>query len=610
MPGTKPKQEKMTNRRQSKLWYHTLVIFGVGLIFTVFFILVQPFSFIQLWLSDQLFTNEPPSPNIVVIGIDDATLMDYGKWSDWPRSLHAQALENLAVARAKVIGFDILFVDSSPDDAELAAAIESAGNVILPVAGAEPLPGTGGVVTYQDFLLPVAPLGEAARNTGHVNIIPDHDGKVRSLPLVARDGNGRYYPSFTLAVLYALFSMPLPDAYIRQDGALHLLARDIPVDSGDYLRINYSTDASSWPYLSYGDVIRGDFDPAIVRNKVVIIGMTATGELDTWEIPTSTEKSPGVFIQVAAMDTILRGKFLVEAGTGTNFLIMLVLAAIVALALPRLRLKWGGPLMVLLFVAYLVASFLAFDRGQILNLVYPPLLLVLTFVSSIVTMIFMAQQDKRFVKDLFGRYVSPQVADQILDLAEAGNLKLGGEQREATVLFADIRGFTKMSEGMSPRDIVFMLNAYLSIVIDRVLTNGGMVNKFAGDSIMAVWNAPQAQEGHARLACRAAYEIQQEVTNLQEKESSLPRVQFGIGINTGQVVAGNVGSSGRTEYTVIGDAVNLASRICAATPGTQIWIGPETYHQIKDCAECAALERQTFKGKAEPVAVYQLKSCQ
>ncbi len=154
-----------------------------------------------------------------------------------------------------------------------------------------------------------------------------------------------------------------------------------------------------------------------------------------------------------------------------------------------------------------------------------------------------------------------------------------------------------------------MLNTYLSMVIERVLENGGMINKFAGDSIMAVWNTPQAQEGHARLAAKAACEIQQAIIGLQEKRRSLPRVQFGIGINTGQVVAGNVGSSGRTEYTVIGDAVNLASRICGAAPGTEIWIGPETYRQIREYAECAALPPQTFKGKAEPVAVYRLVSC-
>jgi adenylate cyclase len=136
-----------------------------------------------------------------------------------------------------------------------------------------------------------------------------------------------------------------------------------------------------------------------------------------------------------------------------------------------------------------------------------------------------------------------------------------------------------------------------------------MVNKFAGDNIMAVWNAPQPQAEHARLACKAACEIQHALAELQEKDPSLPRAEFGIGVNTGQVVAGNVGSSGRTEYTVIGDAVNLASRICSATPATEIWIGPETYRQTREIAECITLELQSFKGKKELVQVYRLLSC-
>jgi adenylate cyclase len=609
MPGTKPTREKGSNRRQSRLWKHTLVLAGVGLLFTVFFAFVQPFSFIQLWLSDQLFMTEPPSPNIVVVGIDDDTLQTFGKWSDWSRDLHALALDNLAAAGAKVIGVDILFVDSSQNDERLAESMANAGNVVLPIAGTQASGGIGEGITYDRFLVPVSPILEAAADIGHANIIPDSDGKVRRLPLVVKDRAGNYYPSFSLAVLYTMASMPLPDTYVREKGVLHLLLRDVPVDRGYNLRINYSAEAASRPYLSYGKVISGDFDPAVVKNKIVVIGMTATGELDTWEIPTSSEKVPGVFIQAAAMDTILRSQFLTDIGTVSQLLIMLLLTVIIALVLPRLRLKWGGPVVFVLFAAYLVISFFAFDSGHILNLVYPPLLLVITFIASVITMIVMEQADKRFVKDLFGRYVSPQVANQILDLADAGNLQLGGEQREATILFADIRGFTKLSESMAPKDIVNMLNAYLSIVIDRVLANGGMVNKFAGDSIMAVWNAPQPQAEHARLAAKAACEIQHGLAELQEKDPSLPKAQFGIGINTGQVVAGNVGSSGRTEYTVIGDAVNLASRICGATPATEIWIGPETYRQTSESAECVALALQQFKGKTELVAVYRLLSC-
>jgi adenylate cyclase len=587
-----------------------LVLLGVGCFFTLLVALGQPFFSINQWLSDQLFTPEAPSPNIVIAGIDDDTLEAYGRWAEWPRSLHVQAINNLSEAGAKVIGFDILFADSSPDDQILATAMESANNVVLPLVGTEPLPPTKSEITYNRFLLPVAPLQQACNSIGHANIVPDPDGTVRRLPLVVKDSAGETYPAFSLAILHALFSTLLPQEYLLQDGAIHLLARDIPVDASYSLRMNFAPENESRPYISYGDVISGDFDPEVVKNKIVLIGMTATGELDTWAVPTSANKVSGVLIHATAMDTILRQRFLTETGIGVTLVTMLLLVGITAFALPRLRLRWGGVITVGLFLGYLVASFLAFDRGYIVDMLYPLLMLPIVYVSSTIYMIVTEQSDKRFIKELFGKYVSLPVAEEIVSLADTGKLELGGEQREVTVLFADIRHFTQMSEQMPPDATVHMLNTYLSVIIDRVLANDGMVNKFAGDNIMAVWNAPQLQSEHARLAVKAAGEAQQKIIELQQSDPSLPQVQFGIGINTGEALAGNVGSSGRVEYTVIGDAVNLASRICGATPGSEVWIGPETYHQAKDYLEVEELEPQTFKGKTERVVTYRVVSWQ
>jgi adenylate cyclase len=291
-------------------------------------------------------------------------------------------------------------------------------------------------------------------------------------------------------------------------------------------------------------------------------------------------------------------------------MIMLLLVAITAFALPRLRLRWGIPLVGVLFIGYLAAVFISFDRGHILNILYPLALLPLILVGSIVCRIVIEQSDRRFVRELFGRYVSPQVAKEILGLADNGQLRLGGETREVTILFADMRNFTKLSERMSPDAIVSMLNTHLSIMIDKVLQSRGMVNKFAGDNIMAVWNAPESEPEHARLAVKAALEAQQAIALLTQSDLSLPGVQFGIGINTGKALAGNVGSAGRAEYTVIGDSVNLAARICGVTPGSEVWIGPETYRQAKDHLEAEELEPQTFKGKTEQVVVYRVTACQ
>jgi len=587
----------------------------VGGLFTLLALSVQPLYSINLWFSDQLFTSEPPSPNIVVAGIDDSTFETYGRWADWPRSLHAQAIDNLNQAGAKVIGFDVIFTDTSPDDEMLGAAMAEAENVVLATVGTQLVPQARGEIIYNDFLLPADPLEQATSSVGHANVIPDGDGTVRRLPLIVSSSSGEVYPSLTLASLYRLFSMPLPQEYLLENGTVELLARDIPVDSRYRLRINFSADNAYRPYVSYGDIISGGFDWSLVDNKVVLIGMTATGEPDTWAIPTSASKVPGVFIHAAAMDTILTERFLTEAGTTVTLVMMLALVGITAVTLPRSGTRYrrdiakGLGITAGLFVACLAGGFLAFDRGYVVDLFYPLLLLPVVYVGNALYMVIAEQSDKRFVKELFGRYISPQIAREIVSRADAGNLHLGGEERDVSVLFADIRGFTTISERLSPEGVVNMLNRYLSVVADAVVHHDGIVNKFAGDNIMAVWNAPQSQPQHALLAVRAAWEAQQKLAELrQEGTESLP-VQFGIGINTGAALAGNIGSAGRSEYTVIGDSVNTASRICSSTPGGEVWIGAETYDQAKDHIEICELEAQQVKGKSEPIKVYRVTAC-
>jgi adenylate cyclase len=587
----------------------------VGCLFTLVALLIQPLYGINLWFSDQLFTSQPPSPNIVIAGIDDNTLETYGRWAEWPRSLHAQAIDNLNQAGAKVIGFDVIFVDSSPDDEMLATAMAKANSVVLAAVGTQLVSQASAEITYDNFLLPITSLEQAASNIGHVNVVPDGDGTVRRLPLIVQSSTGQVYPALTLAVLHRLFSMPLPQEYPLENGTVNLLARGIPVDTRYFLRINFAADNARRPYVSYGDVISGDFNPSIVNNKIVLIGMTATGEPDTWAIPTSVSKVPGVLIHAAAMDTILTERFLIKPGNIITLMMMLLLVSITAFALPRCG-TWywrdvakGVGVTAGLFVACLLAGFFAFDRGYSLDLLYPLLLLPVVYVGNVLYMVVSEQSDKRFVKELFGRYISPQIAKEILSRADAGELHLGGEQREISVLFADIRNFTPISEQLSPEALVKMLNTYLSVVTDSVVQHDGIVNKFWGDSIIAVWNAPQLQPGHALLAVKAAWEAQQKLAELQKSDNRPLPVQFGIGINTGIALAGNIGSVGRTEYTVIGDSVNIASRICSSAPGGEVWIGAETYNQTKDYIETEELEPQKLKGKAEPVIVYRVTAC-
>ena len=596
--------KRLTRKRRRQL-KHVLIAVGVGIAFTLIVFFVQPFSSIQWRLSDMLFLPTAPSSNIVIAAIDDESLAQYGRWSDWPRSLHAQAIDNLAQAKARVIGYDVLFADETADDPVLAQAIADAGNVVLAVAGSQQIPPTDHLVTYQEVLHPNAVLGNASAATGHISVLIGGGGVVREIPLVIMDAEGESYPAFTLSVLSTHFEQPLPSDYSTDNGVIHLLDRDIPIDNTASMRINFAGAPGTYSQISYADIIQGNFDPELVKFKIVLVGMTATGEPDSWVTPISPQKMYGVEIHANAMDTILNQRFLTEVSSGMTMLIILLMVAILGLALPFLNLRWGVLLSVVLFVGYLLIVFFAFDYGYILNILYPLLAVPLVYITALLCRVTAAQSDKRDIKNIFGRYVSPQVAGEILNLANTDRLKLGGVRREVTVLFADIRGFTSMSEQMDPEALVETLNCYLGIVIERILANGGMINKFAGDSIMAVWNAPQDQLEYAKLAVKAAVESQQAISNIPLEDSET-RVQFGIGINTGSVLAGSIGAEGRCEYTIIGDAVNLASRLCSSAPGGQIWIGSQTYEMVKDIVNVERLEPQYFKGKIEPVTVYRV----
>jgi adenylate cyclase len=600
---------KGKTRKQRRQRNHILIALGVGAILVLLVYFVQPFATINRWFTDQLFLDTNPSPDIVIVAIDDNSLQQYGGWPWADRSLHASAVDNLKASGAAAIGFDVLFADEYQNATAFAQAMKDAGNVVLAGIGDNPQATEQPMVMYRDFSLPAPVFAEAAADVAHANVVPEGGSVVRKIPLVVSDESGKTYPALVLAMYkiyleqYVQPGLNIHEDYSIHNGSIRFFNLEIPVDGKSQMRVNFVGGPNTFKRLSYANVIQGNFDPGVVKDKLVLVGMTASGWTDYWVTPVSTEKMYGVEIHANALDTILKGSFLQETSKLIAALTVLFMVVIMGFVMPLTRLRWGTVLAVVLFVGYGLGVFFAFDSGYILNIFYPLISLPIMYVTAVISRVFAAQADRREINQLFGRYVSPQVANEILSLANADELKLGGTRRDVTVLFADMRGFTALSERLSPEDIVATLNKYLSLIIERVLANEGMINKFAGDNIMAVWNAPQNQPDHALLAVKAALEGQQAIADIPQDES-LHKVQFGIGINTGPAVAGNVGSEGRTEYTIIGDAVNLASRLCSNAPGGQIWIGPNTYEQVKDAVEVEALEPQRFKGKAEPVPVY------
>ena len=593
------------SRREKRRRLATLLILAVAAAFSLFVWAVGPLQAWEWALSDRLFREQNGSRNIVIVGIDDETLQAYGRLYDWPRSLHAAALDHLRQAGASVVMLDMLFLEEAEGDEALAASI-SGWNVVVAVAGIGPVDRETGAPTFGVAMQPPVALREASPYLAHVLFPEDRDGVVRRLPLAVRDAADGEYPALSVAALSLHFSRTPPENLAVARGRVSLAGRSVPLVDGNNVRINFVGGPESFQFLSYREVIDGTFDPNVVRGKIVIIGETAAGTGDRHRLPIASAPLPGVYAHANALDTMLRGRFLREAGANAGLLGMLLLGAILALALPRLNLRWGLAATLGLGSAYALSGWNLFDRGWVLPILNPLLLIALLFVVSLAYRITSESISRREVRELFGRYLSPQLAAELIERADRGDLRLGGENRLVTVLFADLRGFTSLCEQRSASQVTEFMNRCFGVIIGGVVAHGGLINKFGGDAVMALWNAPHDYPDHALQACRAALAAARELEHLEETDPLLAACGFGFGVNTGEALVGNVGSLGRLEYTAIGDCVNLAARICGTAPAGEVWVGPQTHELIEGHLTSRPLGDFRLKGKAGTVSLFHI----
>lgn len=571
---------------------------------------------------------------VVMVVIDDKSVValaeQYGRFFSWPRSLHAQVIDNLAAAKARVIVFDVLFDAPSPDDAVLGRSIADAKNVILAAVGEPPVPGKlepGQPPTYKVFIKPRKELAAGALALAHAHTSPDPDAIVRRTPLLAKAGDEEL-PALSLAG---------QQKYLRREkiveakapGFLYAGGRPIPVDPFGQMIINYVGPASHQPevrpgpvpVVSYVDVLQGTFDRSLVEDKLVFVGLTATGFADDFPTPTSLAgvKMWGVEIHAQTAETLQRAGFLRPQGAASAILFILGLSLLPGYVLARFPPFRAAAVSLGLFALYhaagityvVLAGEAARARAQtfsLLNVVYPSLALVGTFLFVMMYRIVFEQREQRLTKGLMGKYLSPAVMDEVLQ--DPDQLGLGGVKREMSVLFADIRGFTTISEKMEPRELTAFLNEFLTEMTDIVYKHQGVLDKYIGDMVMAFWGAPLEQPNHAELACRTAVEMIERLGELRPgwESRGLPPIYIGIGLSTGPMTVGNVGGSKRFDYTVIGDAVNLGARLQDVNKeyGTWIIVPEVTQANVQDLLVVRYLDLITVKGKLEPVKIYEL----
>ncbi len=491
------------------------------------------------------------------------------------------------------------------------------------VRGGKLAPAGDGVVLLGRFagvVPPVDALVSVADSGGFVTVLPDRDGTIRRYRTVASAG-GTPFPALGVALLARVAGKdgtPAPVVPVGAEGAPETLQQvrigDLALDVDDLGRVglNYYGPYRTFPTWSATDVLNGRIGPDALRGKIAIVGTTAAGTWDQRVTPFD-DIAPGVITHATFVENALRGELLERSGAVflAELALMLALSFGLASGFSRVSSRAAAPALVLAAAAWGTVAVVALSRANVVLALGMPLAQMLTmFVAATTYRFFSEEREKRRARETFSRFLAPAIVDEVL--AQEGAVRLGGEKRVLTVLFSDVRGFTTISEKLDPHVLLELLNEYLTPMTDIIVSgHQGTLDKYIGDAIMAFWGAPREQPDHAVRACRAALAMIDRLADLRAKwkAEGLPDVDVGVGVNTGPMSVGFVGSQDRFyNYTVLGDAVNLASRLEGANKeyGTRVILGPATYEMAKDAVVARALDLVRVKGKREPVQIHEL----
>ena len=580
---------------------------------------------------------------VVIAAIDEKSLARLGRWP-WGREVTARLVDKLAQADAAVIAFDVMFPEDEKNDGLLSRAIDNAGNVILPIAFdlegketplSDPILEQSALVSIEEAglylsyppimshglpTLPVGPLKESAVSLAHINMLPDHfDGTLRWEALLIGYRN-MLYPS--LGLRSAAFFRGIAPEQLKAHAtrSITLGKTLVPTDAWGRMPINYYGPGRTLRHISVADIMDGKVGSRELGNRIVFVGATALGLLDQRVTPFSAVM-PGVEKQATVAASILDSRFLKKASQLQDLAFLLATGILLAVALSRLRLVWGAIATLFGMICIGAAGLLLFDHlGLWVNLASPLGNLGFMFMSVTAGNYAFEERHARRIRGMFSSYVTTTIVNELIKNPELA--RLGGEKREITVLFSDVRGFTGFSEQHEPEEVVSLLNEYLGAMTDVILKWGGTLDKFIGDAIMVFWNAPLRSEDHAGRAIGCALEMQARLAQLHEKwdREGKPKLTCGIGINTGEVIVGNIGAEGKKmDYTVIGDHVNLASRVESLTRkfGVDLLVTEMTVAKLRDAVdagrlvgvEIKGLQRVIVVGKQQPVTLYQVSAC-
>jgi adenylate cyclase len=574
----------------------------------------------------------PPSQAVLVL-VDEPTLREFARTSHvhWPlpRDLYCPVLAWLSQAGARAIVLDVLFPEDDELDGVFAECIQATQRTVLAWScDREGLPGTPPwslpmtdrrtqrpSPTPCPQLAPVPVLAQAARTGGRIDMLPDEDGVMRAVPPVQFIRPGRVVPVLGLAAL-AVDHTP---ALALDDGALHVDGREIPLDREG--RVLLPWRSPSWRNLSFSQVYAAGqalaeghgspLDARLVRGKVVFLGTSATSTFDLRVTPLH-QAAPGVQIHAAMLDALTSGIAVRQGPRWLEVLCLLGLCLACAagsVRLPSMRAQAAVTAGLLGLVV--VSALWAFSaRALWLPLLAPVQGLALAFTLGTLANYRLEGRARRQIRHAFAHYLSPAIIEQLV--RDPSRLRLGGERREITAFFSDIQGFTTVAEQLEPGELVVLLNECLGAMTDVLLEEAGTVDKYIGDAIVAMFGAPLEQPDHALRACRAALACQARLETLRVdwQKRDLPALRVRIGLNSGQALVGNMGSRHRFDFTMMGDTVNLASRLesAAGQYALDILCGEETAARVQAELPLREIDLVRVKGKRRAVRIFQVRA--
>ncbi len=478
-------------------------------------------------------------------------------------------------------------------------------------------------------------ISRACKNYGFLNIFPDSDGVLRKVTLPMKyEYEKDWYGSFPLQILKNYFDENI-QLEVSSEGisALTLGEKNIPIDTSGAMLLDQSASLDSFPTYSFVDVMDGTVDsPAKFKDKIVLIGITDPGLMrDTWATPTDTVVA-GIKIHAQTIYTILNNWFMSYSRTLisnvhpntilkdefvyysdevnlANILTIILLGGILVLAIPKFaHASYGAYTAILLLVGYSLAAFLLLKNMRLwLNMVYPISSIALVYTTETLYRALTTERKAREIRGAFQTYVPPQIVDELIKNPE--KLKLGGERKTVSILYSDVKGFTTISEKLSPEELVEFMNNYLTPMSDIVFKYEGTLDKYIGDAVLAFYGAPLLQEDHHLRVVLSALDMISALKKLRKKlkEQNKPSIDIGIGINTGEVSVGNMGSKTRLDYTIMGDNVNLTQRIEELTRiyKNNILLSEFTYREIKEQILCREIDEVTVRGRTQGVKIYE-----